>query len=63
MMDRSREVSCVGSRDTFEEVADIGIIVLVRDRGFVRVRKIALLQSKRLYPDEQASKKMFHWTT
>lgn len=32
------------------EVADIGIIVRVRDPSGVRIRKVALLQSKRLYP-------------
>jgi hypothetical protein len=32
------------------EVADIGIIVRVRDPAGVRSRKVALLQSKRLYP-------------
>lgn len=35
------------------EVADIGFIVVFRREGAVRLRKIALLQSKRLYPDEQ----------
>lgn len=32
------------------EVADLGIIVRVRDPSGVRFRKVALLQSKRLYP-------------
>jgi hypothetical protein len=32
------------------EVADIGILVLLRDPSGVRSRKVALLQSKRLYP-------------
>lgn len=35
------------------EIADVGIILVVRERGVVRTRKVALLQSKRLYPDEQ----------
>jgi len=35
------------------EVADIGFIVVWRDRGKVKLRKVAILQSKRLYPDEQ----------
>lgn len=35
------------------EIADIGLIVVWRDQGRVRLRKVALLQSKRLYPDEQ----------
>ena len=35
------------------EVADLGLIVVIRDRGKVQLRKVALLQSKRLYPNEQ----------
>ncbi len=35
------------------EIADIGIILVVREKGQVRTRKVALLQSKRLYPEEQ----------
>jgi hypothetical protein len=35
------------------EVADLGLIIVIRDRGAVRLRKVALLQSKRLYPNEQ----------
>jgi hypothetical protein len=34
------------------EIADIGIIVIFRGKGFVLGTKLALLQSKRLYPDE-----------
>jgi len=34
------------------EVADIGILVVFRKRGAIIGTKIALLQSKRLYPDE-----------
>ena len=36
------------------EVADIGILVLYRQRGRVVRAKVGLLQSKRLYPVEQA---------
>ena len=36
------------------EVADIGILVLFRQRGRVVRAKVGLLQSKRLYPVEQA---------
>lgn len=32
------------------EVADIGVLVLLRDPNGIRGRKVALLQSKRLYP-------------
>lgn len=35
------------------EIADLGLIVVIRDRGKVHLRKVALLQSKRLYPNEQ----------
>lgn len=35
------------------EIADIGFIVVFRRSGSVQRRKIALLQSKRLYPQEQ----------
>ena len=34
------------------EIADIGILVVFRKKGEVLATKIALLQSKRLYPDE-----------
>jgi hypothetical protein len=34
------------------EIADIGILVLFRQRGRLIRSKVALLQSKRLYPDE-----------
>lgn len=36
------------------EIGDIGVIVVVRESGKVRLRKVAILQSKRLYPNEQA---------
>jgi hypothetical protein len=35
------------------EVADIGVLVMFREAGKLRRTKVALLQSKRLYPDEQ----------
>jgi hypothetical protein len=35
------------------EIADIGFIVVFRRSGVVQRRKVALLQSKRLYPQEQ----------
>jgi hypothetical protein len=35
------------------EVADIGIIITLRQAGRFQLAKIGLLQSKRLYPDEQ----------
>jgi hypothetical protein len=35
------------------EIADIGLILIWRDKGEVRLRKFGLLQSKRLYPIEQ----------
>jgi hypothetical protein len=35
------------------EVADIGLLVIFRRAGQVLRTKVALLQSKRLYPDEQ----------
>src|SRR5262245_3490640 len=34
------------------EIADIGILIVFRQRGTVVGTKLALLQSKRLYPDE-----------
>jgi len=34
------------------EIADIGLLVLFRQRGKLMRSKVALLQSKRLYPDE-----------
>lgn len=42
----------LGGRRQFHswEVADIGVLVLVRLGGRVRARKVALLQSKRLFP-------------
>jgi hypothetical protein len=36
------------------EIGDIGLIVVIREHGTVRLRKVAILQSKRLYPNEQA---------
>lgn len=36
------------------EIGDIGLIVVIRERGVVRLRKLAILQSKRLYPNEQS---------
>lgn len=36
------------------EIADIGFIIVFRKKGTVPLRKVALLQSKRLYPHEQA---------
>ncbi len=36
------------------EIADIGFIIVFRRRGIVHLRKVAVLQSKRLYPNEQA---------
>lgn len=36
------------------EIADVGFIIVFRRRGVVQLRKVAVLQSKRLYPDEQA---------
>ncbi|MET8983837.1 hypothetical protein ABZW49_00140 [Nonomuraea wenchangensis] len=42
-----------GGRHYFNwEVADIGVLVIYRQRGKVLRSKIALLQSKRLYPNE-----------
>jgi hypothetical protein len=35
------------------EIADIGVLVAFRQKGGLRRTKIALLQSKRLYPNEQ----------
>jgi len=35
------------------EIADIGVIVMLRRRGKVQRSKLGLLQSKRLYPAEQ----------
>jgi hypothetical protein len=35
------------------EIADIGLLVIFREAGKVLRSKVALLQSKRLYPDEQ----------
>jgi hypothetical protein len=35
------------------EVADVGLLVMFRRRGALIRTKVALLQSKRLYPDEQ----------
>jgi hypothetical protein len=35
------------------EIADLGLLIVIRDQGTVRLRKVALLQSKRLYPNEQ----------
>ncbi|MFY9940338.1 MAG: hypothetical protein WAK33_25880 [Silvibacterium sp.] len=42
-------------RDHFSrwEIADIGVLVVFRRAGAVLRTKIGLLQSKRLYPDEQ----------
>ncbi|MBX9599561.1 MAG: hypothetical protein K2X35_01105 [Bryobacteraceae bacterium] len=34
------------------EIADIGILIIFRQRGHILGTKLALLQSKRLYPDE-----------
>jgi hypothetical protein len=34
------------------EIADLGVLVVVRERGVVRRSKVGLLQSKRLYPVE-----------
>jgi hypothetical protein len=34
------------------EIADLGILIVFRKRGRVLATKVALLQSKRLYPDE-----------
>ena len=34
------------------EIADIGLIVVLREKGLVTRVKVAVLQSKRLYPDE-----------
>lgn len=39
----------------FWEIADIGLLVIVRRQGKIVARKIALLQSKRLYPVEVES--------
>jgi len=36
------------------EIADVGLLVIFRRRGTVVRTKVALLQSKRLYPDEQS---------
>lgn len=47
----------LGGRALFRnwEVADIGILVIFRDRGRIVRSKVALLQSKRLYAREQKS--------
>lgn len=47
----------LGGRALFHnwEVADIGILVVFRDRGRIVRSKVALLQSKRLYAKEQKS--------
>lgn len=41
------------------EIADIGIMLFVREAGSAHVRKVALLQSKRLYPKHTAIRE-FH---
>lgn len=48
------ETHFLGGRRHFYnwEVADIGLLVVFRDRGAVRRIKVGLLQSKRLYPKE-----------
>lgn len=35
------------------EIADIGLLLMLRQSGRTKLNKVALLQSKRLYPDEQ----------
>ena len=42
------------------EIADIGILVVFRQKGAILGTKIALLQSKRLYPDETEVPVDFH---
>lgn len=48
------ETHFLGGRALFEswEVADIGLLIQFRHRGQIRRSKVALLQSKRLYPNE-----------
>lgn len=48
------ETHWLGGRRMYErwEIADIAVVILLRTRGKLIARKVALLQTKRLYSDE-----------
>lgn len=50
------ETHWLGSRGMFDrwEIADIAVVIILRQAGMLQSRKVALLQAKRLYADELA---------
>lgn len=57
------ETHFIGGRQHWDkwEIADIGLLVMLRAGGQQRLTKVALLQSKRLYPNEVAFEENEHY--